>query len=424
MNQRPTIRPRCRSTKDLKDRGSIIVAMMISLVLVTLGTAVAYAVIGNMGVVLTRQNTAQGVTLADAAVSDALFRLDQGTAATGTDVPYFCVQEGNSNCVADGPSPIPGADGASYIATPNNQANPTVWTIKAKGTVHGQTGAVEETVTRTDAYPFALFAKDQLIVDGNSSSDWSTYSAGDDTLNHSSNLDIGTDGQLKCTGGGFPSNVTALYYRANGSSNTYTCGSPVSTQYVFSTPTAPPGATPCPYTDFGSTFDHQTLPAGTYVCSSPITISGVLTPTGPVQLYVILPSPLSQSTNAVDIASGSYINDQYDYCKDKSNTPVGCPAGLPTATNFELFTNSDGTVGDANGQGYDFGGILYAPAASATEDGCKSNYYGSVVLGSFTCNGSPNYTFNYDNELNQVYGPWVTGSYAQISPSSVDIPTP
>lgn len=404
------------------DRGSVIVAIMISMILVTLGTSVAYAVIGNMSVVLARQNTAQGVSLADAAVSDALFRLDQGTAGTGTDVSYFCAKAGDTNCVADGsPNPIPGAPGASYIATPNNAANPTVWTIKAKGLVHGQLGAVEQTVTRTEAYPFALFAKDQLIVDGNSSSDWATYSEGDDSVNHAGDLGIGTDGQLKCTGGGFPSNVTAFYYKANGSSNTYTCGTPVTKQYMFSTPTAPAGAT-CPYTDFGSTYFHQYLAAGTYLCTSPITIGGVLDVTGPVQLYVILPAPLSQSTNAININSGSYINDQYDWCKDNNNKGAGCPSDLPVATDFQLFTNSNGTVGNANGSGYDFGGILYAPAAAATEDGCKSNYYGAIILDSFTCNGSPNYTFNYDNALFNDYGPWVTGNYAQIAPSSVVIP--
>ena len=227
------------------------------------------------------------------------------------------------------PNPIPGAPGASYVATPNDSRNPTEWTIKAKGAVNGQTGAVEETVTRTQEFQFALFAKDQLIVDGNSSSDWATYSETGGAPNHNGGLDIGTDGELKCTGGGFPSNVTAYYYRANGSSNTYTCGTPVTTEYVFPVPTAPSGSYTCPdsgHLGSGYSAAAATLATGTYVCTAPITINGVLNVSGPVALYVMLPSPLSQSTDAVDIKGGSYINDQYDYCNNNHNTP---PAARP-----------------------------------------------------------------------------------------------
>jgi len=140
-----------------------------------------------------------------------------------------------------------------------------------------------------------------------------------------------------------------------------------------------------------------------------------------VQLYVILPSPLSSSTNAVYIASGSYINDAYDQLNCASDPQLSC--SLPVASDFEIFTNSNGTVGDSNGTGYFFGGILYAPAASLTEDGCKSHYYGSVVVYAFTCNGAPNFSFSYDNAELTDYGAWTQGTYSQVPPSRVVFPS-
>jgi hypothetical protein len=146
--------------------------------------------------------------------------------------------------------------------------------------------------------------------------------------------------------------------------------------------------------------------------------------TGQVKLYVILdPSLYGPGTTAITITSGSYVNDQSDYCAANIGA-AGCTPtpDLPSAQSFEVFSNTTGSVGGYSGSGYWLGGILYAPTASLTQDGCKSVYYGSLIISTLTCDGGPHLTINYDNALQTVYGPWFVSGYTQISPSLVSIP--
>jgi hypothetical protein len=411
-----------------QDQGSIMLAITIIFVLILVVAAVASATIGNMGNVLSRQQITQAVAAANGGISDALFRLDQGTAgisADGTTPPsYFCVNSANSsdsNCLAHSVPGVSGASQVSYVATPDNAANATTWTIKSVGTVGKQQAAVQETTSRVRLYPWTLFAVNALSIDGQSGgngqgSDFSTYSETGSGVNPNGALQIGTDGTLKCTGGGLPSNVTADYYSGNGSGNQASCGSPVGTQVSFPAPNAPASTPNCPYN--GDIPANTTLSPGTYYCNTPVTIEGNLNVSGQVKLYIILSgSSYSNATNALNI-KGTYINDMYDYCKNGGTT--GCPtSGMPVASNLQIFTNSTGTLGNSNGNGYYFGGTIYAPLATTTADGCHSQYYGSVILYSFTCNGAPNFSFNYDSNLANYFGTWLPGTYQQIPPGPV-----
>ena len=82
----------------------------------------------------------------------------------------------------------------------------------------------------------------------------------------------------------------------------------------------------------------------------------------------------NSSTNALTIIRSSYVNDMSDYCVANVHA-AGCSPtpDLPGAENLHIYTNSNGNVGNDNGQGYDFGGILYA-TTQLTQDGCKSQY--------------------------------------------------
>lgn len=117
------------------------------------------------------------------------------------------------------------------------------------------------------------------------------------------------------------------------------------------------------------------------------------------------------------------MNDQSDYCAANVGAAGYSPTpDLPSAESFEIFSNTTGTVGNDAGSGYWFGGILYAPTASLTQNGCKSTYYGSLIINTLTCNGGPHLTVNYDEVLQTVYGPWTVSGYTQITPSTVSIP--
>ncbi len=425
------LRPRARQAQPTRaERGNIIIALTIILVLVTIGTAMTYRVIQNQAVVVSRQNIAGAVSGADAGVADALFRLDQLTTDPGPG-STICVNASNPSDVHCVGTSIPGAPGVSYVAT---EVNSGKWTIEALGTVNGKQGAVQEVATRTSQYPFALFGNTSLTFNGNATAGFSTYSptqtASSTNPNTNGTVSIGSNGSITCNGG-LGTNVTPVYYGTGGigSLSTSCGGTPVSNSgtYYLPTPQAPTTYLACPTNgDFGSGISGapSLLAAGTYLCTQPITISGELNVSGTVSLYVILdPAQYNSSTNAITISRGSYVNDMSDYCAANSGA-TGCSPtpDLPDATAFQLFTNSNGNVGNDNGQGYDFGGILYAPQAQLTQDGCKSQYYGSIVINVLTCNGGPHLSVSYDSALSSLYGPWTAGSYTQINPGSVSIP--
>ncbi|HET9075510.1 MAG TPA: hypothetical protein VFN68_01145, partial [Acidimicrobiales bacterium] len=212
---------------------------MVLFVLVVAGTGLTYAVVGNMSVVSARQSNAQAIALANGGLSDALFRIDQGSGETGTaGTTRFCVKANDAACQA---TSVPGAPGASYVATYSNPAGrdaalgvgtPT-WTISSEATVGNQTAAVQETISTEPQFAFGLFTEQSLNINGSSANAFGTYQESGSTIDTTSNVDIGTEGTLKCTGGGFPSNVTAEYYQANGSTTTYRCASPMHQQVIY-----------------------------------------------------------------------------------------------------------------------------------------------------------------------------------------------
>ena len=418
-----------------REEGSIIMAMMIIMIVVTLVTAVSFQVIGNQSVIRARQATATAVSLADAGISDALFRLDQGgstagyTSSTGT-WASFCV--GATGCAA--PS-VPGAPTDKYKVVPNSSSNPNYWTIYSKATSGNQAAAVVESVYLTAQYPFAIFTNQRMTLNGTSNMTWTTYSSSSSVPDTSQNLAIGSDQYLSCNGN-LSSNVFPQYYQANGSTTGAQCGVATTTDYVFSTPQAPNPYTVCPtttgqlgsgaspaITDIGATDGSTT----TYYCTQPLSIIGHLKVDGPVKLYIILNPPApSGDTMALSLAGNSYTNDEYDYCINVLGKPASyCnnTYGQPVSTNLQVFTNSTLDVGDSNGKGLYFAGILDAPQAAMTENGCKGVWYGSLILNDFTCNGgSSGFTLNYDEALSQVYGPEVIAGYRQVSPSSFTVP--
>lgn len=414
------------------EQGSIVFVLMIIVVLCTIGTVMTSRVVGNEQVVVSRQSNAAAVSLADGGLADALFRIDQGTAGTGTG-SYFCVNSSDNNCVA---ASVPAAPGVSYVA---RQSGSTSWTIQSVATANGQNAAVQETVTRSVLYPFALFGETSLTFNGNAGQAFATYSSSEPPSSSTSPpnpnpagaIAVGSNGPINCDGG-LGSNVTVVYYGTGGvgSTQSSSCGTYQSHANTFylATPTAPQGALTCPGNgQMGSNIvgAPTLLPPGTYLCTTPITINGQLNVSGPVQLYVILdPTIYGSSTNAVTIIGGSYVNDQADYCTAHSGASGCSPTpDLPTAENLQLFSNTTGTVGNDNGNsGYWFGGIMYIPYGSLTQDGCRSVYYGSVIINTLTCNSGPHLSVSYDQALQSVYGPWVASGYLQLNPSTVFIP--
>ena len=406
------------------ERGSLIVSLSIIMVVFLLGSVLAARVIGNALLVVSRQNATNSVASADAGLADALFRLDQGPTTS-----QFCVNTTSTGaqdpaCVA---ASVPGAPGVSYNATtvPANTtpAQATSWLIQAKGTVRGQKGAVQEKVTRSTIYPFALFGNTSLNFNGGTAG-FSTYNPGATAVNPASSSNpvyVGSNGTIACNGGVAPG-VVAQYYSRGGT--TGGCGSPVTQLYNLPN-TQPPGGTyTCPGGGLiGSANNLQHIGATgvttTYVCTdTTVNINGTLTVDGPVKFYIYLNSSTNTAlansgTPTVFIGGGSAVNMPND-------------GTLPDATLLKIYSNSIGTFGNYNGNGaYTIGAIIDAPGASLTGDGCKSSYYGAVIINIYTCNGGGqgnHLSFSYDNLLSAVYGNWTPAAYLQVPPGAVSIP--
>lgn len=452
------LKPRiCKRERPRDDRGNIIVAVTIIMVLFMLCTVAAERAVGDAQSVSNRQSNAVGVASADAGVADGLFRLDQGATAT------FCVNSSNTNCTLSFPA-SGAAPGLKYVATKIDSAD---WTIQSEGMINGVYGAVQEKAVRTSQYHFALFGQSGLDFSGSNSSGFGTYTSGQgyggSNPNTSGQVAIGTNGTIDCHGG-LPSNVTAVYYSKGGGVNGACSSTANPSLYQVPSPVAPTsqgaGSGSAPYSCpngglLGSNLGVSNLSAGTYLCTAPITISGNLSINGDWDnsetdtaatsdqdlcdvsgynhdndgdvacIYVILdPSTYGSGTNAIDIQTGNSQSCPTTSCLNVNPTlSGGSPTGtLPDSEQLQVLTNSTGSVGDTNGHGFYFGGILYAPQAQLVGNGCKSTFYGAAVINTLFCHGSPNFSVFYDSNLGSLYGSWTTTGYTQFSPNSINWP--
>ena len=449
------VKPRPRD-----ERGSLIVALAIIFVLVLLLAAIGNEVIGGQLNVVSKSHASASVSAADAGLADALFQLDQLSPATGSS---FCLDASGTGVIggATCAKATGGLSGVAYIARPND-ASGTVWTIRSKAQVNGIWGAVSEQVEYSEMYAFAIFGTGGLDFNGSASTlggytetpssssnpDISTSdcTGSGSTASGASCIQVGSNGPIKCAGG-LPTNVSEVYYTGGGGASK--CSEPVpnGSKNNPTIPSAPTSGAPltCPGVkttdasgdtiyELGSGFAAAqaagwgTIPAGTYYCqNAAIAISGILNVSGQVQLYTILDAStdnafISNGLQTLNIAGGSEVNTGFSATSGlpPSNTT------LPVASNFQFLSNTTGTVGNANGGGtsgpYTFGGVIYAPNGNLTGNGCKSVYFGSLVINTLTCNGGPHLQVYYDNALKSVYGPPTVTGYSQVNPASFSVP--
>jgi hypothetical protein len=437
---------RALAVRRADEQGSLVVVLSIILVLVLLSSLLFIRIIGNNEIIRARQNTFSGVTGANAGLSDALFRLDQGgTEVTGTTTGVFCYNPSDSNCtVTVNTSTSPQLNGVEYVArtvpagTP--PASASEWIVQAIGQAQtGFHGAVQETLTRTSKFLYALFASKQLTITGNSTNnvDWGTYTPGGPVTQCSNTsttpcVYIGSNGQVSCSGPS-PASVIGVFFNGGSGGGSDSCGTPSPQNTTYKVPVQEPPAHPTPLPcpnggNMGSTNGYATIQPGTYLCSQPINIAGTLTvgtcsPAGScdpnVYLYVMTGST---SQNFMTVAADSQINTSITYSSLSGGG--GPPAGsvTPNSQLFQLYTDSSGNLTTNGNHGFVYGGILYAPNAYLTANGCKSYFMGAVVINTYTCHGGPNLAFYYDSNLSTDYGPWQVSGYQQINPSAVTFP--
>ena len=376
------------------DRGSLVIALSVIMVLGMLGVAVAYRTDGAVRNSARDQNFNLALANADAGINDALFQLDQ----MGNDPEEFCVGV-DDTCYLD---ELAGAPGVKYRAS---RVSDNEFTVISEGLVNGVPHAAEALFERDVFYPFAIFGKDHVTFNGKG-----TYAVDatneDGTPDPESEAFVGSNGDITCNSGkgvgdgqvSFPDGGNKGCPGWEEGEGSYDPQDPVEGCPAGddATPTTPCFAASltevCP--DGGDGVLDSPITPGVYVCRKSVTVRGTLTVanssenSGRVELFVMPPL----TGGPVDLvlagpAFGSVVN------------PATAP-DTPDPKKFQVFMAGEGNVVMGNGiNTTNFTGTIYAPSADVS-DSCQFTITGAIVVGSFTCNGTPNMTVNYTSALN------------------------
>jgi len=340
------------------ERGSVAVVMTVLMVLTLLSIGVVARTLSSQRQIKTNQDFNAGLAGADAGVSDALFQLDQGQAATFT----------NSGTAGNGTF--------SYSAT---QVDANTYTITSKGTVNGVKHQVVATASRDLRFDYSVFAVTSIDFNGN--------------CNGTPIPSMGSSGSISTNGNGTCANRYDCYLPGHGpcppaAQN----GSILNETHPEPDPVAPTSSyQACP---IGGNFPASISGGGgtPYLCStSGQTVSFQSTTTvtnGPVIIYV--------TTGTVDPGCNT-INSG------------------GTAVNFQLYVIPSETWTWNGSCRTNITGGVYAPHATVTVDGGKFDLTGAIVADQLHINGVPNSSFT-DPTLNSVViTNWRISAYHEVA---------
>jgi hypothetical protein len=343
------------------ERGSIIIAMGVLMVLTLLATAVLARTLSTLTNVRRTQDFSAALASADGGLAEALFKLDQ-------------VQGVSFDNLSS-----PGTLGAGQYTYKATRLDDLTWTIKAKGIVNGVPHAIQATVVREVTYPYAIFTQQKYDVNGNNSSNIYSYNS-TTGLQHTGNALVGSNHGIELNGGGTAGDGQH-YYTPDGACVGCANGVQKKGPRPVLDPVAPTTYQACPT---GGTFSG-TINGGaglTYLCNTNVTFSGTVNVlNGPVIVYV-------GPSYTIDM-TGATINCGTDpECK---STP---------ASDFRILKAG---TGDITVRNLMVAGIIYAPSADIPDiPGGKVDVHGSITVNAMRVNGGPNFHVAYDDDLGSV----------------------
>ncbi len=405
------------------EEGALAVVLAIMTVIALFATVLVTGVAGDISNVDSAANIQQARALAQAGVSDALFRIDQMGGTTSS----FCVGPAPQCTVAS----VPGAPGVEYAARVD-PADPNTFTVSSQGVYAGKRYAVKATVSRVPAYPTAVFASSGITIEGSSSN----INVVDQYGNVVDGADLGSDGVITCHGSGTYGKQQITY----GSGQDQSCPNWTDSTIIYapqqplascpaplppSSPPTPCMASPaqaCPGIESGGTWtiDGSTSPVtlepGVYDCVGNLTVLGTVnvdtsSPVngGKVQLFLF--PPANSSSVAVDLSSA--ILNPWE------SAPPASPAVTGNPTALQLYIGGSGSLGLVGANAH---AVLYAPGMDATLDSGAVNWTGALVLNSLRLNGGPNMTINYDQRMVQLLqSGWQVSNFQQLPWSSFSL---
>jgi hypothetical protein len=296
--------------------------------------------------------------------------------------------------------------------------------------------ALQARVNRTAQFPYALFARAPLTLDGTASAGPNKVAFG--LYAGTGNVRVGSNATVVCNGGVAP-NIIVDWYSAqsecSGAQQINKLDTP--RDLSFKEPAPPTGVTDpnwenCPNNGvFGSatttvsslvtnptTGITSTVTSvvatsianpivisgnsGPYVCRRNVTFVGTMVPDAAqseVKIY-ILPRTNGDGTK-------SY------YGLDMSTAVVN---PVQSATRFQVYKVGDGPIVHNSVTDLTFRGVLFAPDTAMTINGGQLQWAGSINVGQLVVNGTPNLKILYDLDLATYLGPdWRVSRYREIS---------
>lgn len=363
------------ATRD--ENGNMAIALAVLLILTNLALAVLARTLVTMHHVRIAQSYSAALAVADAGLSDALFKLDQNPTATFT----------ATGSAANGTF--------SYVAT---RVTATQFNVQSKGIVEGSTHVIQATVSRQSAFPFALFGRQGLTFNGNGTANIYSYTTiGGPPTNEAH---VGSNTAITVHSGAGAGDFQDYYRPATCTG----CPHPVAHDegayplLPVDWRSIPPATTqPCPVGGvFALTADG--MGGAAFICKTDVRINGPLVVTNPpFKLYVT-------ADHALDL-TGALINNG------------------GRAANVQMYKEGTGTLTVGTGNtvaDVTFSGVLYAPDSSLTINGGKQ-FQGSIVVNQLTVNGAPNLVIGYDSSLGSILRTdWQISHYLEVPASSIN----
>ena len=356
------------------EQGSLVLAMGVLMVLTFLSLALLARSISTIRSVRHTQDFSAALAVADSGLSDALFEIDQGHSATFSKTLAV------------------GAGSATYTAT---YVDANTWTVRPQGTTTGIKHALQATVSRQVAFPYAIFTNQDMTFNGNGGQNITSYNSQTGATNtHHAVIGSNHAITVDIAGGGDEQD----YYTPNGSCSGCANGQQKQGPQALAAATPPASTQGCPS---GGVFSGTVNGGGglAYLCdSADVSFNGtvkVLSP--PLIVYVT-------NNHSVSIADASI------------NTVTASGAGNPKGKDFILYKSGNGAfnVGTGSHAG-SVVGVVYAPDSDVTINGGQSSFTGSLTLNQLRINGNPNFSMQYDDTIATItLGSWTVSDWREV----------
>ena len=392
-----------------EDGAALMMAMMVILILSTLSMALLNRTLVVTSATLRSQQYDSALAIADAGLSDALFRVEQG----GT--PSVWEATG-----------VSGSGSYIYRAERLSDSEYLVSSIGIRKTVRR---GIQAKLFRSVRYPYALFSFQNLTLHGNSGPLGSGPLAGLNYYSYSAvgtpspePVRLGSNAQIVCAGGIDP-NIELM--SGAGLANETSCSganwAPLKTLQPKLDVEVPSGATQdCPTTGvFSGVVDGQG--GKSFVCRQPVSMSGVIGVVNP-PFVLTMPDHYADGTPVTTMLGGG---------KSCTGAPLDMSAAVVNAgaRARNLVINKDGDCallmptktaisGDPLSD-ITFSGVLYAPESTIDVNG-GAWWTGSIMANAIQVNGAPNFIIGYDNDLRTFLGKdWRVRRYGEVPSSTL-----